>query len=57
MVEYDAQTAAGAPVTVLPGGVVEVGPGSAATDSFTVRPRDAGGEWHGPKTIAVTERR
>lgn len=57
VVEYDAQTAGGASVTVLPSGVVEVGPGSAATDSFTVRVRDADGEWYGPKTITLTERR
>jgi|GEM_PF-3363743 len=57
VVEYDAQTAAGAAVTVLPSGVVEVGPGSAATDSFTVRLRAAAGEWHGPKTITLTDRR
>lgn len=56
VVEYDARTAAGAPVTVLPNGVMEIGQGSSATDSFDVRVRDADGTWHGPKTLTLTER-
>jgi len=53
VVEYDDGTAAGAPVTVLDNGVVEIGQGSTETDSLDVSVRDADGVWHGPETLTL----
>jgi hypothetical protein len=55
LVQYDTQTDAGATVTVLENGVVEVGQGSTATDRFAVSVRDTDGTWYGPETITLTE--
>lgn len=54
-IQYDDQTEAGAPVGVLPNGVLEVGEGSSPTDSVEVSIRDGDGTWYGPRTITLTD--
>jgi len=55
IIQYDELTEAGASVRVHSNAVLEVGEGSAATDTVAVSLRDTDGTWHGPRTVTLTE--